>query len=79
MPKSNGVWVADLERFGYTLSVVGKTKKECMDALSAVYIRSYGYGNQTFDMNNEEDREYYECAMEEAYCRFLPYGEVDWH
>lgn len=73
-----GVWVAELERFGYSLRTVGRTEKECRDAMSAEYIKTYAIYNGSFDMEDEEDKEYYDYAMDEIYCDFIPYGKVVW-
>ena len=77
--KKNGVWFASLERFGYNLSVVGQTEKECRDALEKEYKRVYMDINGNSDFEDEEDKEYLETAMEEMYCDFWEFGEVQWH
>lgn len=77
-----GVWVATLERFGYTLMVVERTKQKAVDALIRVYKQTYQKYNE-FDSieemeNDEEFKHYYELAMEELYVRKLEYGMVEW-
>ena len=77
-----GVWVATLDRFGYTLMVAERSKQKAMDALIKVYKQTYqkynGF-NSIEEMENDEDfKHYYELAMEEAYCRKLEYGIVEW-
>lgn len=77
-----GVWVATLERFGYTLMVVERTKQKAVDALIKVYKQTYqkrNYFNSIEDMeSNEEFKHCYELAMEELYVRKLEYGIVEW-
>lgn len=36
-----GVWMMELDRFGYTLRVMGRTKEETEYAMRAEYIRTY--------------------------------------
>ena len=83
------VWVAQLERFGYTLLCVEKTKQKAFDAMSREYISTYYKWNKA-DKNinwesaeemvekDEEFKEYYQCAMDEMYITDLEYGQVDW-
>lgn len=77
-----GVWVATLERFGYTLMVAERSKQKAVDALIKVYKQTYQKYNE-FDTieemeNDEEFKHYYELAMEELYVRKLEYGIVEW-
>lgn len=77
-----GVWVAQLERFGYTLMVVERSKQKALDALINVYKQTYqkynGFNSIEEMENDEEFREYFEMAMEEVYCRKMEYGIVEW-
>jgi hypothetical protein len=43
--KRNGIWKMELDRFGYTLVVVGKTKEECDAAMRDEYIKTYAKWN----------------------------------
>lgn len=77
-----GVWVATLERFGYTMMVVERSKQKAVDALVGVYKQTYQKYNE-FDSiekmeNDEEFKHYFELAMEELYVRKLEYGIVEW-
>lgn len=40
-----GVWMMELDRFGYTLRVMGRTKEEAADAMWEEYIRAYAKAN----------------------------------
>lgn len=40
-----GVWMMELDRFGYTLRVMGRTKEESEDAMREEYIRAYAKVN----------------------------------
>lgn len=77
-----GVWVATLERFGYTLIVAEKSRDKALAAMSEEYKRTYCKWNELPSMEemeqDEEFKEYYACAMEEVYCRRLEYGKVEW-
>lgn len=42
---ANGVWKMELDRFGYTLVVVGRTKEETEQAMREEYIRTYAKWN----------------------------------
>lgn len=86
----DGVYVAELDRFGYTLTVIGRTEQEAIDALMEAYYKAYEdenginlrtlpkEGKEDYDMY-EEDREYLETAKDEMYVQFLAFGEVEWH
>ena len=77
-----GVWVATLERFGYTMMVVERSKQKAVDALIRVYKQTYQKYNEFNSIeemeNDEEFKHYYELAMEEMYVRKLEYGIVEW-
>lgn len=84
-----GVWVATLERFGYTLMVVERTKQKAVDAMVKEYNEHYfkrnkAWGEMPYDTveemmaNDEEYKEYFKNAMEELYVRKLAYGKVEW-
>lgn len=77
-----GVWVATLERFGYTLMVVEKSKQKAVDAMIGVYKQTYQKRNEFSSIeemeNDEEFKHYYELAMEEMYVRKMEYGMVEW-
>lgn len=80
----NGVWYAELERFGYTLQVVAGTEKEAKDALLAEYIKAFKRYNDGEDPRKctemyGEDRTYYEIAEEEIYATFMEFGKVEWN
>jgi len=84
-----GVWVATLDRFGYVLLVVERTKRKALEAISREYKKEYFKVNRIFGempFGSEEEmvekdekfKELYATAMEEVYCRFLEYGMVEW-
>ena len=43
---TNGVWKMELDRFGYTLVVMGQTKEECDAAMREEYIKTYAKWNE---------------------------------
>ena len=44
--KTNGVWKMELDRFGYTLVVLGQTAEECDAAMREEYIKAYATWNE---------------------------------
>lgn len=86
----DGVYIAEIYRFGYDLTAIGRTEQEAVDALMEAYYKAYedengidlralpGEGDEDYDMY-AEDREYLETAKDEIYVRFLKFGEVEWH
>ena len=77
-----GVWVATLERFGYTLMVVERTKQKALDAIVKTYEEAYLQRNEYDNLDDLRNdpiyRHDFEYAMEEVYCRKLEYGTVEW-
>ena len=77
-----GVWVAQLERFGYTMMVVERTKKKALAVIVDEYKKAYAYRNGFATIEemeqDEEFREYFRNAMEEVYCRKMEYGVMGW-
>ena len=43
---TNGVWKMELDRFGYTLVVLGQTREECDAAMREEYIKTYAKWNE---------------------------------
>ena len=53
MKNNNYVYFAEIERFGYTLQVIGKTEKECKDAINICdEVNKYGTGDELLDIIN---------------------------
>lgn len=77
-----GVWVATLERFGYTLMVVERTKQKAMDAIVKTYEDAYLVRSEYDNIEDLKNDPIYchdfEYAMEEVYCRKMEYGKVEW-
>ena len=83
-----GIWVAQLERFGFNLLVAERSKEKALKAISDEYKRAYLEQNKDYgDLNcdtieemeqDEEFREFYDMAMEEVYCVKIEYGKVQW-
>ena len=73
MSKVNGVYIADVERFGYLLRVVDTNKVKAIDALKKEYEETYRDWNGV-------DPEYEEVSsmihdMDVTFCEF---GKVEW-
>lgn len=43
--KTNGVWLWELDKFGYNLTAVGKSKVEVFTTMSEEYIKTYAMRN----------------------------------
>ena len=75
------IYFGQLERFGYTLTVVGRTEDEVYEALEKAYVEAYKNENYGADPREDVmygDRTYYDVAMDEMYIdEFIP-GEVQW-
>ena len=83
--EKEGVFLADLERFGYVLRAAERTKEEAKKAIMAEYRRVYAEYNDGEDptkvrdeMYSDGERSYYEIAEAEVYVRFMPFGKVQW-
>lgn len=79
---NKGVYMAQLNRFGYALTAVGRTKKEAVDTVIATYINSYKSENGT-DPDKDyvdwtEPITYLELAKQETFVTFLDYGHTEW-
>ena len=44
--KKSGVWIFELDRFGYTLKVAAKTKEEADQTMRDEYLRTYAKWNE---------------------------------
>ena len=44
--KTAGVWYWELDRFGYNLIAVGRTKEECVNTMIEEYIKTYAKWNE---------------------------------
>lgn len=42
----SGVWMMTLDRFGYDLVVVGRTKDDALHAMQAEYVKAYARWNE---------------------------------
>lgn len=77
--QKNMVVMGTLYRFGYDLTVAGRTEKEVHDALMAEYDRAYAQDN---DLDDEwEVEEYHRLranAEEDIEYTVLEYGKVEW-
>lgn len=76
----DSIWLAELDRFGYTLRVVGRTKEEARDALIKEYVKTYKEWNGIHPKKDifYGDRSYYDSAVDEICPLELQFGEVDW-
>ena len=89
-----GVWMMELDRFGYTLRVMGRTKEEAEDAMREEYIRAYAKINGIYEEafaqaigrsalcgdpdEEDEDVACYRAAFEDNEAHFYEFGKVEW-
>lgn len=73
-------FISQLERFDYTLTAVGRTKKEAEQSLLAEYFRVYKDINGTEpDKDWVTDTEtYWSLAKEEIFTEEVEFGKVMW-
>lgn len=69
------MYLGELERFGYTLTVISKTKKGARRALMKEYLKTY------IRCNNGEipTKDYWETMQDEIMIEKLAYDEILWH
>ena len=81
----NSVWVGELDRFGYTLTVVGRTEEETREALMNAYEKTYRDLNNDIDPREDfkegysgEEISYYDNAKEDVCVWEMAFGRVEW-
>lgn len=76
------VYLAQLERFGYMLTAVGRTEAEARDAIISkykeVYVRENGSDPAKDFFHPIDDRSYLQTAMDELFVQKTEFGEVMW-
>ncbi len=78
---AKGAYVGTLERFGYTMTCVGKTEKDVVASIMKCYDESYRHNNGGLDPKKAHsygEESDYDVARGDVYVRFLEYGEVEW-
>ncbi len=79
----NVVFVGSLERFGYTLFGVGRTKTEVVTAIMKTYDEAYRRANGA-DCDPRKQRLFrgdqsdYTKAKGDIYVREMQFGDVEW-
>lgn len=77
------MWLGQLDRFGYTLTVLESTKQKAIDAIMADYEKAFRDANG-FDPREEvndrgwTDNSYYDEAKTDIELRELKKGSVEW-
>ena len=75
----NTIYYGELERFGYTLTAVGKTREEVKSAILNEYIKAYkDWNNGYFPEGSEEFEHDYDAAREDLFTRELEFNKVEW-
>lgn len=79
------VYISELDRFGYTLRAVGKTKREAEDAIINEYVKTYKKWNDGEDPAVTESDRFYgdgrtmlEVARDDIQTESAVLGEVEW-
>ena len=81
MAKNNKVYIATVDRFGYDLTVVGRTEKEAKDALIEEYIKVYQKRNGTSpdeDLHMRSCGSYLDYMEEDIEINEYEFGKVEW-
>lgn len=73
MAKKEELYIGELERFGYVLRVVCKTREQCEYALITEYLHAYRKRNR----HNPSEEEL-EAVDDDMYVSALELGKVDW-
>ena len=77
------MWIATLNRFGYTLTVIEKTRQKAIDALMAEYEKAFininGF-NPKDEINDRgyTDLSFYDEARNDIEIMKLTSGKVEW-
>lgn len=75
-------YLGTLDRFGYTLTAVGKTKGEVREAIMSSYKKTYAMendgANPAKDLFPGSDRTYLQIADEELFITQVNFGEALW-
>lgn len=80
----SSVWVGELDRFGCTMTVVGKSEEDVKEALMGAYEKTYRDLNDDADPREDkderfyDDKSYYDNALEDIFVRELVFGRVEW-
>lgn len=78
----NSVWIGELYKFGYNLTVVGETEKEVKDALMSAYEKTYRDLNNDADPRKDKHERYgvsyYDNALEDICVYEMLFGKVEW-
>ena len=76
------IFVATLNRFGYTLTCVGQTEDECIKTMMKEYTRAYKQWNDGLSPRKEFSYyggcSDYDLAKEEICVTEMPFGKVEW-
>ena len=76
------IYLGQLERFGYTLTAIGPTKKEVESSLMAEYETAYKNANgcdpREDYYDDWDERSYYDVAKDEIYVEEMTVGKVIW-
>ena len=74
-------YLAQLERFGYMITAIGRTEKEARDAVIRSYREAYIHENGIDpgqDRMPYSERTYLALAKEELFCTEIEYGQAIW-
>ena len=76
------IWLAQLDRFEYTLTAVGKTKEEAISTIMKSYSKAYKDANGVSPGKEYPDygdgKSYYYCAKGDINFTELEFGKCEW-
>lgn len=75
------VFVSQLERFGYTLTTIGRTKTEAENAVLSDYYSVYKDVNGIAPDEDwiDDEHTYWSLAKEEIFTEEVEFGKVRWY
>ena len=93
MAERKYVWYCEMDRFGSTYKVIGRTEEEARNAMIECYIKTFKQYNEGInpkeeyeislkanedEFYDEESAECYKNFIDELYVEKLEFGIVDW-
>ena len=81
MAKRKYIYFCEIERFGYTLQVIGLTEKEARDAMIEEYVRVFQEenGEHPNESIKYDDRTYMDIFLDELFVDKRELGKVEWN
>lgn len=74
------IYFCEMERFGYTLQVIGRTEEEAKQTMIDEYIKTYIKCNGCHPKDDVDysDESYLDIFLDEMYVEKREFGKVEW-